>query len=51
MRTTFGGIHLLTDDHCLTQKGLNTERKVVGREQDSRETDRQRERKRECCCK
>jgi len=31
--------------------GLNCKQKVVGREQDSGETERERDREAECCCK
>jgi len=35
----------------LNTTGLNTERKVVGKEPDSEETKRERGREVECCCK
>jgi hypothetical protein len=44
MRTTLCEIHLLTDQDDNAQQGLNTEANVVGREQDSGETEKERER-------
>jgi hypothetical protein len=44
MRTTLCKIHLLTDQDNNALQGLNTKANVVGREQDSGETEKERER-------
>ncbi len=42
MRTTLCEMHLLNDHEYWTQQGLNTEWKILGREQHTGETERER---------
>jgi hypothetical protein len=51
MRTTLCKIRLLNDKDDNARQGLNTEAKVVGREQDSGETVKERGREAERCWK